>query len=273
MSPGESEKISAIVSVLHGRTGVDFSRYRPATVQRRIRNRMMSLGTDCLDAYLSLLSRSTDEAGHLLSRISIKVSRFYRNAESWELLRKAVLPELARQAGADGVRIWSAGCGFGEEPYTLAMLLEDAGLAGTVTGTDIDPAAIAVAERGVYPAQAVTELPEELAVRYLVPAGAGPNHREVSERVRARVHFHAQDLLQRDVPEGGRFDLICCRNVLIYYQPDVQRELFGFFGRALRPGGFLFLGEAEWPPEPHAAFLECIARAARVFRAMPGLHA
>jgi chemotaxis protein methyltransferase CheR len=273
VSPGESEKIAAIVSALHGQTGVDFSRYRPATVHRRIRNRMISVGTDCLDAYLSLLARSAEEAGHLLSRISIKVSRFYRNAHSYEFLRNDVLPELARKAGAGGVRIWSAGCGFGEEPYTLAMLLEEAGIAGTVVATDIDPAAIAAAVRGVYPAQAVNELPEGLARRYLVPAEGGSNLVEVPGCVRARVRFHALDLLQGDVPGGGRFDLICCRNVLIYYQSDVQRELFGFFGGALRPGGVLFLGEAEWPPVPHAASLECIARSARIFRALPGFQA
>lgn len=266
--------ISTIIAILRARTGADFSRLRPATVQRRILNRMISIGTDSLDAYLSLLDSSEDEARELLSRIAIKVSRFYRNASSYDAIRRTVLPELARQAGPEGLRIWSAGCGFGEEPYSLAMLLVDAQLRGTVIGTDIDPRAIETARSGVYPAEAMSELPEDLASRHLIPIpGKGGVRLAVGADVQARVRLQVLDLLSGQSPAQSPFDLICCRNVLIYYQPDAHKEIIGMFRRSLRPGGFLFLGEAEWPPEPHASALECIARSARLFRTLPGCPA
>ena len=268
------ELISTIVAVLHARTGADFSRFRPATVQRRILNRMISLGSDSLEAYLSLLDSSEDEARELLSRIAIKVSRFYRNASSYDAIRRTVLPELARQAEPEGLRIWSAGCGFGEEPYSLAMLLADAQLRGTVIGTDIDPCAIETARLGVYSAQAMDELPEDLAARHLVPIpGKGGVRLAVGADVRARVRLQVLDLLSGTSPGEGAFDLICCRNVLIYYQSDAHKEIIGLLRRSLRPGGFLFLGEAEWPPDPHASALACVARGARVFRTLPDCHA
>ena len=272
MSSSEFKTISSILAILHRHTGADFSRFRPATVQRRILNRMISLGTESLEAYLCRLEGSQEEARQLLSRISIKVSRFYRNAASYDLLRSTVLPELALHAGPRGVRIWSAGCGLGEEAYTLAMLLEEAGFEGRVVATDLDPGAIEHATLGLYPRDALDELPADLARRYLTTADERQGRLQVDATVRARVRFEVLDLLKGRVPDEGGFDLVCCRNVLIYYQPDVHREMIGLFRSALRPGGFLFLGEAEWPPEPHAGFLECIARSARVFRMLPALQ-
>jgi chemotaxis methyl-accepting protein methylase len=118
------------------------------------------------------------------------------------------------------------------------------------------------------------ELPEDLAARHLVPVpGKGEVRFAIGADVRARVRLEVLDLLSGTSPGEGAFDLICCRNVLIYYQSEAHKEIIGLFRRSLRPGGFLFLGEAEWPPEPHASALECVARGARVFRSAPGLHA
>jgi chemotaxis methyl-accepting protein methylase len=264
-SAADQQHVASILALLRERTGSDFSRYRAATVQRRILNRMISVGAQSLGAYLLLLESSRDEAARLLDRMAIKVSRFYRNRASFDLLRRSVLPALAA-AGAP-LRVWSAGCGCGEEPYTLAMLLDEAGAAGEVLASDIDPAALAAAGRGLYAAEAAAELPAELAARYLEPAGKG--RLLAGAAVRARVRFERHDLQHGALPgaPAAGFDLVSCRNLLIYLQADVRQEALGTLVRALRPGGVLFLGEAEWPAEGQAAALECISHAARLFRA------
>ena len=261
----QAEPVGAILAVLRSRTGVDFSRYRAATIERRIANRMLSVGARSFDTYLALLEASHDEAGQLLNRISIKVSRFYRHRAAFDALRAQAIPRLA--AGRAPLAIWSAGCGCGEEPYTLAMLLEEAGVEGTVLATDIDPAALEAAERGLYAPESIHELPQDLAGRYLVPIDDGRRRFfGVREALRARVRFMRHDLLFASAPAGAPFDLVSCRNVLIYLQRDVRDEAFRTLRRAVRPGGYLCLGEAEWPPEPLDGSLDPLARPARVFR-------
>jgi chemotaxis protein methyltransferase CheR len=260
--------VSSILSLLRERTGADFSRYRVATVHRRILNRMISVGAASLESYLDMLRSSEDEAAHLLNRISIKVSRFYRNRASYDLLRGRALQELAARAGYRELRIWSAGCGCGEEPYTLAMLLDEAGLPGTVQATDIDPMALEAAEGGVYGAEAAAELPLELRARYLMPVASGQRRLlAVKPELRARVRFTRLDLLSGALPGDDGFHVVACRNVLIYLQENVRDGVYGTLRRALLPGGYLFLGEAEWPNEALAGSLEAVGRGVRMFRA------
>jgi chemotaxis protein methyltransferase CheR len=260
----QTEGVGAILGVLRQRTGVDFSRYRAATVRRRILNRMISVGAESFETYLALLEGSQDEARHLLNRISIKVSRFYRHAAAFDMLRLEAIPTLA--ASGAPLRVWSAGCGCGEEPYTLAMLLDAAGVPGTVLATDIDPAALEAARAGLFPAEATQELPEALAARYLVPIRHGRRSLfAVRHELRARVRFMRHDLLFASAPQGAPFDLVTCRNVLIYLQSDVRDEAFRTLVRAVRQGGFLCLGEAEWPPELPDGTLAALSRQSRVF--------
>lgn len=263
----EAGPVAQILVELRARTGMDFSRYRAATVRRRIANRMISLRVGSCEAYLDRLRTRPEEAPALLARIAIKVSRFYRNPPAFDLLRAEVLPRLRREAGGAPLRLWSAGCGNGEEAYTLAMLLEEAGCEGTVQATDIDPAALAAAQRGLYPREAGAELPPALAARYLTAlAQGGRACLGVRPELRARVSFVRHDLLFAAPPAPARFDLASCRNVLIYLEPDARRQVLRTLYRALRPGGVLLLGEAEWPAEPLPDALELVSRNARLFR-------
>lgn len=258
--------VHAILAVLRERTGCDFSRYRPATVYRRIRNRMIALGIASLPEYLARLESAEDEALPLLERLTIKVSRFYRNRATFDLLRAQVLPGLARARAGSPVRIWSAGCGCGEEAYTLAMVLEEAGLPGFVIACDIDPAALAAAHRGTYPAQALVELPQELRRRFLRPIPGGERY-AVTGAVRERVRFGPGDLTApQPAPGEGKFDLICCRNVLIYLQRDLQERILERVCDALAPGGFLCLGEAEWPGPGAVRRVVPLGRKTHLFR-------
>lgn len=262
-------ELDAILGLVRKRTGVDFSRYRKATVERRVANRMISVGARSLSSYLALLEAQEDEARHLLSRISIKVSRFYRHAPTFDALRQRVLPLLAAQGKP--LRIWSAGCGCGEEPYTLAMLLEEAQVPGTVLATDIDPQALEAAQRGFFSAGALQELPAALAERSLVKVDDGKRVAfGIREEVRQRVRFMRHDLLFASAPEDGGFDLVACRNVLIYLQRDVGEEVFGALCRSARPGGYLCLGEAEWPSTPIDPRLAALSHQRRVFHVSQG---
>ncbi len=260
--------VDDIIAVVRDRTCVDFSLYRRTTIQRRIGNRMISIGEASLCGYLQRLRADTEEAPRLLERLTIKVSRFYRNARTFDFLLRDVIPALAKMRRGAPLRIWSAGCGCGEEAYTLAMLLDRAGVAGTVEATDIDPAALGFARAGVYRAEALSELPQDLASAYLEPLGesGAPSYR-VGAALRERVCFSHHDLTAA-APHDARapFDLVCCRNVLIYLDRNAQQRAFEAFNAALADGGFLCIGEAEWPLPEVAADLAAQGYKTQVFR-------
>lgn len=245
--------------------GVDFSGYRAQTVERRIRNRMMTLGIHDLAAYHRLLRESAEEVQSLIARLTIKVSRFYRNPPVFDAIRSDVLPRLA-QLGRP-VRVWSAGCARGEEAYTLAMLLEDAAIPGEVIATDIDPLALLAAREARFEAAVVSDLPSEWAALFLEPIG----HRaqttyQVRDAIRTRVTFEHADLTTASSNAAAPFDLICCRNALIYWNANVQRAIFGHLLSNLHQGGWLCLGEAEWPDRVSLSRLDVVAARLRLFR-------
>lgn len=253
---------------------MDFSGYRPATVERRIRSRMISLGLTSFMDYLALLRSCRSEPLRLIERITIKVSRFYRHAPAFDCLRERVLPQLARQRGGAPVRIWSLGTGAGEEAYTLAMLLDEAGVPGTVEACDVDPAACEIARIGIYPSSALVELPPELAERYLEPSGTlrHPGF-QVRDTLRPRVRFSVYDATRPGPPPGeGCFDLIACRNLLIYLQLAAQEQVLRHLRNALAEEGFLCLGEAEWPTPAVLGTLEPLPHRTRLFQARAPIH-
>jgi len=254
-----------ILQVVLRTAGVDFSGYRAQTVERRIRNRMMALGIDDLSTYHRFLRESADEVQSLIARLTIKVSRFYRNPQVFDAIRSEVLPRLA-QLGRP-VRVWSAGCARGEEAFTLAMLLEEAAIPGEVIATDIDPLALQVAREARFEAGLVSDLPSEWTTRFLEPIG----HRaqtvyHVREAIRTRVAFEHADLTTASSNGTLPFDLICCRNALIYWNADVQRTIFGHLLSSLHQGGWLCLGEAEWPDRASLSRLDVVAARLRLFR-------
>ena len=262
------ETLPVVLQLVRDRTGVDFSQYRLATMQRRVQNHMVSVGTAAPAEYLAFLQSSEDATQALLERLTIKVSSFYRNPVTFDEMRASVIPELAVFRKSQ-LRVWSAGCSRGEEPYTIAMLLDAAGLEGVVIATDIDAKALDVARTAIYEQQSVATLPADLAERYLEPAmtNGRPAFRVV-DAVRARVHFHRHDLTKDPVPAPGEFDLIACRNVLIYLQRDLHHAVLHTLRASVTAGGFLCLGEAEWPTTDIMASLSPFARKTRLFRAI-----
>jgi len=252
-----------ILQVLRERTGTDFASYRLPTVARRTVNRMISVGAATYADYLQFLRQREGEAARLLEHVTIKVSRFYRHAPTFDTLRREVLPEFARHAEGRPITVWSIGCGCGEEPYTLAMLFAEAGLSCIIEATDIDPAALQRAAHGYYTDAAFFELPKDLRERYIVRSDG---FYEVSAELRKRVRFSRHDVLASQPPPGeGRFDLVCFRNLLIYLGLEIQDLALHAVRRAVRPGGYLCLGEAEWPSDAIATTLQPLASDTRIF--------
>jgi chemotaxis methyl-accepting protein methylase len=261
--------VLAILAHAQAGTGIDFRLYRRSTIERRLQNRMLAVGLSCLAQYTQLLQESDDELARLIERLTIKVSRFYRNRHTFDLLARSVLPAIANHCGHRPLRVWSAGCGRGEEAYTLAILLEEAGIDGSILATDVDSLALHAAELGRYPAAALVELPALLAARHFERCVDDPGGVfRVTEPLRHRVSFRRHDLTSGVLPPGS-FDLVACRNVLIYMKRETQEEVLSRLRAATADDGIMVLGEAEWPSPGRMLTMKTIDARARIFRALP----
>lgn len=223
--------------------------YKETCLRRRLAVRMRARGVHTYHDYAAVLDADGAEFDRLLSTLTVNVTSFYRNAETWQRLAEVFLPVVWDRAGGE-VRCWSAGCATGAETQTVAILLAEearrrgvSGADATVVGTDVDEESLARADRGVYPASAVTELPDELRQRYLEPV-PGSGEWCVRPFLRKWVRFRRHDLVQ-DEPPGRELHLVICRNVVIYFDRDTQERLFHRLADAMAPGGYLVLGKTE----------------------------
>lgn len=244
--------------------------YRPRCLRRRIGVRMRARGVDTPKAYAALLDRDPGEYDRLLRVLTINVSRFFRNPETWEVIRTRLLPDLLGRRGRR-VTAWSAGAANGEEAYSLAILiwewLWDAGRRWhgiRVIGTDIDAESLDLARRACYEPIALTETPPEVRRRWFT--GTGPYR--LKEPIRSRVDFRQLDLLTE--PPGFRADLILCRNLLIYLDREAQGRVFDTFREVLRPGGYLVLGRVETLEAGARDHFEVVDARERVYRRRDG---
>lgn len=253
--------------------GLDFTRYKRASILRRLQRRMVATGTASLSDYLTYLDRSPDEYTRLITSFLVKVTSFFRDDELFRYLKERVIPDIlayARAHGAQEVRAWSAGCATGEEAYSLAILLREAlgeeasDLAIRIYATDVDTAAIAFARRGVYSPAALLGMPPEYRQRYFRPVDGGF---VIAEELRRLVIFGEHDL-GRDAP-FPRLDLVLCRNVLIYFTRELQQRASKLFAFSLREGGYLALGKAE-SAKVLADFFARLAPRLSVFRRQGG---
>src|SRR5438552_2078480 len=185
----EEETLQALLAQVQARQGIDFTQYKPPTIRRRLQRRLVATGTDTLATYSAYVQSHPEEYERLTSSFLIKVTEFYRDPELFAYLRAEVLPEMIARARTQGneLRLWSAGCATGEEAYSLALLVADVlgdeleQFTVRIFATDLDPAAIAFARRGVYPATALVVLPDDLLARYFTPVDGAY---EVGKRVR-----------------------------------------------------------------------------------------
>jgi two-component system CheB/CheR fusion protein len=249
--PAPSEKdgdsFEKILALVRAKTGVDFSEYKRATIERRAARRMALREEEDLEAYLRLLQTDDAEAGALCEDVLIHVTSFFRDPAAFEALAKEILPQvLAGKPKGAPLRAWVAGCSTGEEAYSLAIaLLESASLAKQprtiqIFGSDVSEKAVEKARSGVFSDAALRDLSEETRRKYFVKLDHGYR---INKQVRELCVFVRHDLA-RD-PPFARLDLVCCRNVLIYFGAALQKRLMATFHYCLNQPGFLVLGRSE----------------------------
>lgn len=244
------EDFTRLRSLLSDVAGLVFDDSRRESMGYSIGERLRDTGIATVAAYLDEVFRpASPERQKLIDEVTIQETHFFRNPPQMRALRAHVLPELIRHADSNGrrLRIWSAGCSTGEEPYTIAMMLREllpsmAGWDVKVLASDISESALAAARRATYGARAVQLASAGEVARFFAPLPG--DWWEVRREVRDLVEFRHHNLVQ-DAPPGGDLDLVLCRNVTIYFSRDTTRALMGRLHRALRDGGYLFLGHSE----------------------------
>lgn len=242
--------------------GIDFSLYRQATVSRKLELRLRETESRDYKEYLSFLKNNPAEFQPLVRTLTIKVSNFFRNPVVFELLESRVLPELAADFGF--LKAWSLGCAHGEEPYSVAMIVrelqaqENLSFAHHIQGTDVDPEAIGKARKGEYSVEELFETKRKYLDAYFIalPPQFGACHGnaryQIIDEIRSMVRFSSDNiinmLLQKRVHLGS-YNLVLCRNVLIYLNREMQEQMIRAIGDILYDNGYLLLGESETMPE------------------------
>ena len=239
--------VHRILNLLHTHTGHDFSLYKKNTLYRRIERRMGLHQIDDAQRYVDYLQGHPEEIGSLFKELLIRVTSFFRDPEAFEALKERILPRiLENQPDGYSLRVWVPGCSTGEEAYSIAMIVREfqeehqGAVKLQVFGTDLDEDSIDQARRGFFPANIAGDVGPRRLKRFF-------SNEEIGFRIRKEVRegiiFAVQNLI-KDAP-FTRMDLISCRNLLIYLEPELQNKLIPLLHYSLKPGGFLFLGTAE----------------------------
>ena len=240
------EGFTRILLLLRNYSSVDFSLYKSSTIQRRIARRMVLTKHDTPERYAQFLKGNNKELGALYSDVLISVTSFFRNPDAFEVLRRKVWPALLQQRGDDPLRVWSLGCSTGQEAYSIAMSFVEAADKASrmrklqVFATDLNDALLDKARHGLYAKNVAQDLSPERLRRFFVEEEGGYR---VSKALREMIVFARQNATSD--PPFSRLDMISCRNLLIYFEPGLQKKMFPVFHYALKPGGFLYLGASE----------------------------
>jgi two-component system CheB/CheR fusion protein len=266
VTKGFQEKISRhdelafteILTVIHQHTSCDFTLYKRPTITRRISRRMAAHGINKLGQYLDFLHQHPEEIDVLCKEFLIGVTRFFRDPETFELVRKKVIPSIIEpRKPKDQVKVWVTACSTGEEAYTLAILFREYLLSVNkdvnvkIFATDIDREAINFASGGIYAESISKDISPERLNEYFIKEG---NKYVVHPEVRKMVIFAHHDITKD--PPFSKMDMVSCRNMLIYMNPVLQKKILSIFVFSLNFGGYLLLGSSETPGESKHAFSE-----------------
>ncbi|MBN1193379.1 MAG: protein-glutamate O-methyltransferase CheR [Coriobacteriia bacterium] len=251
--------------------GIDLSQYRPRYVERRVAVRLNAVGTRTYDEYAAYLDWHPEEYAKLLDTLTVNVTQFFRDAPTYAVIRNEVVPTVLKTKISRKqrlIRVWSAGCATGEEPYSLAMLFLDGirtlkaeSMLLTVIGTDVDEKAIKTAKLGQYPAKQLAQISATDRHRYVESNG---DFFQMTPEVRKVVRFQHSNLFD-SAPIIG-IDVVVCRNVFIYLNHEDQERMITTFWRSLNRGGFLVLGRSERLPPALADQFELVNGRERVYR-------
>ncbi|TFE03212.1 protein-glutamate O-methyltransferase CheR [Jeotgalibacillus sp. R-1-5s-1] len=235
-----TQDYTEFVTFINKKTGIDLSLYKEAQMKRRLTSLYEKKGYGSFRDFSDKLNADQGLLDEFLDRMTINVSEFYRNAKRWEVLQNRILPELLKHNSK--LKVWSAACSTGEEPYSLAMVMSTHQPLNqiSITASDLDKIALEKAKVGLYAERALAEVSSDIKRKYFLQQGA---FYKVSDEIKRVVSFKQQNLLN-DRFESG-YDLIVCRNVMIYFTEEAKDALYHKFSQALKPGGILFVGSTE----------------------------
>ncbi|WP_203246463.1 CheR family methyltransferase [Sporosarcina beigongshangi] len=222
------------------KTGIDLSLYKEAQMKRRLTSLYEKKGYRNFKDYFDAIHSDKELLEEFLDRMTINVSEFYRNAQRWDVLEKKIFPKLLERNKK--LKIWSAACSTGEEPYSLAMVLSSHVPMRDISilATDLDLGVIERAKVGLYPERALKEVPAPIVKQYFNNEG---HFYQVKDEIKKTVTFKQQNLLEDRYDTG--FDLIVCRNVMIYFTEEAKDQIYMNFSKSLKTGGILFVGSTE----------------------------
>lgn len=222
-------------------TSIDLNAYKEKQMKRRIDTLITKNNITGYDKYVQALKADKALFEEFVNYITINVSEFYRNPDQWKMLDEVIIPELIQRFGKN-LKIWSAACSTGDEPYSLVMALSRHLPLSQIKiiATDLDKQVIAKAKVGLYGEKSIVSVPEDLKKKYFTQVG--PSYK-ISDEIKARVEFKEHNLLKDTYPSDCH--LIVCRNVLIYFTEEAKEEVFIKFQKNLKNGGFLFIGSTE----------------------------
>jgi two-component system CheB/CheR fusion protein len=268
--PAELSVLKQIILLLRSGTGHDFSQYKRSTLSRRIERRMAQNEIQEMAGYLRFLKEHKAELKILFKELLINVTSFFRDPEAFIVLKQEILPLLLANKAPDyEFRIWVAACATGEEAYSIAILLRELmdegcfGLKVQIYATDLSEDAIAVARAGRYPPNIAQDMPAERLQRFFVKEEDG--YYRVKKEIREMIIFALQSVIKD--PPFSKLDLLSCRNLLIYLEPELQDRLIFTFHSALKPNGVLFLSASENITH-HPEFFPALNRKWKFFRAL-----
>jgi two-component system CheB/CheR fusion protein len=265
--PDVESALRNIAAILRNRTGHDFHGYKRGTFLRRVQRRMQVAEFDDIESYIDYLRTSADEAQHLFNDLLIGVTQFFRDKKEFELLEREIVPKVFEgKTRADQLRVWVIGCSTGEEAYSIAILLRehmakvDDAPQIQIFATDIEGRALAAARAGRYTDAVVKDVTPERLSRWFVKEGSTYC---IAKELREMCIFSPHSII-KDAP-FSRLDMISCRNLLIYLDADLQNQVIPLFHFALKPGGFLFLGNSE-NISRHTSLFAPVENRYRIFR-------
>ena len=222
-------------------TSIDLNAYKEQQMKRRIDTLISRNKISGYEDFVKALKADKELFEEFVSYLTINVSEFYRNPEQWELMDKQFIPMLIEKFGKN-LKIWSAACSTGDEPYSLVMALSRHLPLNQIKiiATDIDKQILAQAKVGIYNEKSIASVPKDLRDKYFTKIG---NSYQISNEIKSRVDFRQHNLIKDPYPD--KCDFIICRNVLIYFTEEAKDDVFRKFCKSLKTGGFLFIGSTE----------------------------
>jgi chemotaxis methyl-accepting protein methylase len=269
MYKANEKNLSRILVQIHRITGFDAHQYRASTLKRRIERRLLATKSKSYKEYLAFLKRNPSESHKFLDTLSINVTDFFRDKRVFLTLKRKILPDLMEKISAGNrkrIRFWSIGCSGGQEPYSLAIILSEIikrkkdNLKIIIHATDVNRAALKQAVTAQYKIKEIKNVPHSYLNKYFTKIK--DNGFKIKDNISKLVRFKRHDLIKGKTM--GKFDLILCRNLFIFFNPELQNEMIKKIYSALNKEGILILGTAETPKDEKLFF--CISSQDHIYK-------